>query len=786
MKLALAWMVGVGSALVLAFMLWVVAVPFPREALAPGATASTVVVDRGGRLLREVLSDAEGRGRWVPLADIAPDLVLATVQAEDKRFWDHAGVDGVAIARSLGVNAAAGRAVTGASTITQQTVKLTLMADAPRSLGTKVMEAVWALRLELACSKEEILEQYLNRVPYGNQLQGAEAAALMYFGKPAAHLSLAEAAFLAGIPRSPTTLNPYRRLADVVARQREILDTMRERGAITEERWARAVAEPLQLLPRRGELRAPHFGAMVERAVMARAERPRTVATTLDLAVQDDVAAVLARKDGDAAERGGFQAAAVVLDTRTAEVRAWVGSRDFQDAAALGQNDGVLALRQPGSTLKPFVYGTYLDLGGSVADVLADVPTEVPTEDGVYRPQNYDRRFHGPVTMRTALGSSLNVPAVVTAEKVGVERVLATLHRAGFDSLTESPDHYGPGLALGNGEVRLIELAGAYAALGRGGEWRAPRWERGDPEGAPETRRVVSPETAWRLLDMLSDDEARALGFGHDGPLALPYRVAAKTGTSSDFRDNWAVAVTPDYTVAVWVGNFDGRPMNHVSGSVGAAPTVRQILQTLYPRAARPGDVRWFEPPPGLESVTLCRLTGAVAGPLCPGRGREWLTLEERAELDGIGDGWRESALDRQNGLLAGPGCAKAEVERRRTVTLPAIYADWAREAGVPTTPTEASPRCPEVESRAAAPARLLYPLPRDRYFIDPTRPRERQVLTLRAASADGRPVTFFVDGAPVATVSAPYRAEWPLEAGRHEVAVGRDAPEEVAVIHVQ
>lgn len=586
-----------GSLAVLGFFGWVAAVPFPLEVLGHEAQSSTLVLDRQGRLLREVLSTEETRGRWTPLAELSPNLVLATIHAEDKRFWDHSGSDFAAIARSLWIDATTGEPRTGASTITQQTVKLTLQRGEPRDLATKVMEIVWAWRLELALPKEAILEQYLNRLPYGNQLVGAEAASWMYLGKPAASLSLAEAAFLAGLPASPTRLNPYRHLERARERQRWLLDLMHERGAIDDTAWRAALAEPLGLLPRRGADGAPHLGARAAALVSSLpiGLRPATLRTTIDAALQRDVEALLAAQAPDDAVMGRMQAAAIVLDTQTSEVLAWVGSRGFGDREGLGENDGVVALRQPGSALKPFVYGLFFEQGGDFATRLLDAPISFATSTGTYTPLNYDRQFHGEVDVRTALASSLNVPAVATLHTVGVKAELELLRDLGLTSLDRDADHYGLGLALGNGEVRLVDLAGAYATLGRLGTARPVRWVAGTAP-TPGTR-VLSKETCFVLLDMLSDDHARGIGFGVAGPFDLPFRIAGKTGTSSDFRDNWAVGVTPRHTIAVWVGNFDGRPMQRRPGRSGAAPLLRQIAQRLYPDAAERADVPWYEPP---------------------------------------------------------------------------------------------------------------------------------------------------------------------------------------------
>lgn len=598
----LPWLMGLSSATVCALALWVAAVPFPLESLEHPTHTSTLIVDRDGRLLREVLSVDETRGRWVPLDEVADTLELATIHAEDRRFAEHAGIDFLAIARSLWIDLSTGEARTGASTITQQLVKLTLQRSEPRTLATKLMEIVWAWRLELALDKPRILEEYLNRIPYGNQLVGIEAASRGYFDKPASALSLAESAYLAGLPSAPSRHNPYRFPERARARQRWLLDLMRERGAIDQVSYEAAMAEPLALRPRGGPHLAPHLTSQITSRIktMPPTQRPALLETTLDTSLQRAVEEVLQRHQPDpsrAARPQALQAAVVVLDTATSEVLAWVGSRDFGDRDALGENDGVTASRQPGSALKPFIYGLWLDRGGDPDELLDDSPRSFATPTGPYRPENYDRLFRGPVTPRTALGSSLNVPAVDVLERLGVPPMIEHLTSLGL-RFEKPPEHYGLGLALGNAEVRLVDLAGAYATLGRLGQHRPVTWTRAE---TPNPQRVLSARSAYTILDMLADDRARGVGFGLAGPFDLPYRVAAKTGTSSDFKDNWAFAVTPRHTVGVWVGHFEGTPMGQSPGRFGAAPLAREVLHTLYPRASRRGDVPWFTPPEGLD-----------------------------------------------------------------------------------------------------------------------------------------------------------------------------------------
>ena len=792
-------------ALAAALLTWVVAVPFPAEELSPEPVTSTMIVDREERPLRELLSDGEGRSRWLSLEEISPHAQAATIHAEDKRFYEHLGFDPIAIGRSAVYNIQRRRLVTGASTLTQQTVKRIKYADQPRTLRRKVMELIWAVRLERSLDKDAILAQYLNRVPYGNQLFGIEAAARMYFGKPASQLSLAEAALLAGLPQAPSALNPYRNLEGARARQRQILAAMLERGAIGQAEHDRAAQEPLVIRPRRGSVEAPHLTDRVMEELRGR--RPAVVRTTLDLNLQRGVEGIVESWIARVERRGVSQGAVVVLDTQSGEVLAWVGSRDYWDREALGGNDGVVALRQPGSTLKPFAYGLYLESGGTAADPIADLPTQFPEGTGVYVPMNFNHRFHGPVSVRDALGSSLNVPAVAVTAEVGAQSLLSRLRRAGLETLTQDAEYYGLGLVLGDGEVRLVDLAAAYAALGRLGEWR-PWRTLAAVDGAPwraqdaPARRVFERDVAYTLLDMLSDDDARLVGFGANGPLALPYRVAAKTGTSTNFRDNWAVGVTPEYTVAVWVGNFDGSPMNRVSGVTGAAPMLRAVFQQLYPEAAGPADVPWFERPAEVGSHEVCALSGQPAGPSCPGV-RVELFHQRRRGASGAPDagGHRGEgpercevhqavAIDTRNGLRARLTCPAEFVETHVFHQVPPAWEEWALEQGLELPPRGWSPLCDggAVEALAVETRpRIVHPLPGDVFILDPEGRPEDQQLALRAhlEGVEG-PLTWFVGGEPVGRAAAPFTLYWPLRRGTHRIGVGRGEVEREVEIEVR
>jgi penicillin-binding protein 1C len=593
-------------------------IPFPRSRLNPAPVLSLRLEDRHGLLLREVLSDEGGRCRWISLKEVSPLLLKATLASEDRAFFSHSGIDPLAIVRALFQNLRARHTVSGASTITQQLVRNIM--GGRRTYLRKVVEAWLAVRLEHTLSKEEILIQYLNRIPYGHQTFGIEAAARLYFDKPAEHLSLAESAFLAGLPRSPTMLSPYRKVGPARRRQGDILQAMRRLRFIGQAELERALAEKLVIVPAEEKFKAPHFGEMVLSQMPPAARRRLSeVRTTLDLALQAKVEKLVVNHLKQLAKKGLTNASVVVLDNDRDEVLCLVGSRDFFDTDHQGQVNGALALRQPGSALKPFTYALALERGYSASSLIEDSPAGFPTASGAYRPRNYDNAYHGQVRMRVALACSYNVPAVSVLSRLGADMLFRRLKALGFDSLKKEAGHYGLGLTLGNGEVSLLELVRAYAALARGGVFRRERIFLREEERPRLEAKVFSPQVAFLITDILSDRDARIPSFGYLSPLNLPFPVAAKTGTSKDYRDNWTVGYTPRHTVGVWVGNFDGRPMQGVSGVTGCGPLFHDIMLLLEAQ----GPAAEFAEPPGLVRKEICPLSGMIPTDLCPGRMEE-------------------------------------------------------------------------------------------------------------------------------------------------------------------
>ncbi len=758
--------------------------PFPSELREPSAP-SLRVLSRGGQLLRDVRTDDGARARSLPLAAFPPHVRQATIAAEDRRFHSHLGVDWLAVARAGAANLWHRRVVSGASTITMQLART--VRPHRRSLWGKVKEAALALRIEASLSKDQILEEYLNRVTYGPNLRGYAAASQAYFETAPASLSLAQAALIAGLPRGPTLYSVTKRPEIVKRRRDRIVQRMADAAVIERDARDRAVDEPLVTLLERPAFGAPHFvrgligGSLasvqpgLEDAVRDR-HTLSSVVTTIDSELQRAAEGAVTTTLASLRDRHVTAAAVVAIDNASGDVLAWVGSPDFFDERALGQNDGVLALRQPGSSLKPFVYAEAMTrLGWTGATLLPDLELHIPLPGGGdYVPHDYDTKLRGPVRLREALGNSLNIPAIYTITEVGTPPVLERLRALGFASLTEEAEHYGPALALGGGEVQLLELANAYATLARGGTFQpvrlVTRVERGDGatdfSPAPGTR-VLSERVSAMLTDILRDKAARWSAFGDQNVLDLEFDVAAKTGTSKGFRDNVAVGFTRDVTVAVWVGNFDGSPMTSVSGIAGAGPIFRSVMEAAAQRRPASGPLFSREEAGrlGLARTAVCALSGEIATNACPHRIYEWLP-DGSAEHELACTVHERVHIDTRNGLLAGPRCARSVTEPRLVERWRPPYEDWARRGGRPIVPDESSPFCPiePLEARdAEGPPRITFPVDGARFVIDPERPSALQTLAIQV-EPESRGAEVRVDG-----VIAKSR-RWPLSAGTHTI----------------
>jgi penicillin-binding protein 1C len=763
-----------------------------------------LVLDRHGEILR-LVPDRQGRKAVrLPGGPLPPTVVAAFVAAEDQRFWQHPGVDVLAIVRAARQNLAAWRIVSGASTITQQLARLTY--PGPRTYRRKFLEMVRSLRIERALSKEEILRLYLDRVPLGYNLVGVESAALAYFGQPAARLTPSQAAVLAALVKAPGALRPHgSRHARLIARQRWVLGRMAALGLISSRELELARQEPLVFHGVGGArpvfpFQAPHFVQLTLAAQAKLASPPSLRRTTLDLNLQRRVEAAMRSHRTRLRKSGAWQAACVVVDNRTLGVLALVGSYHY-GFGHQGFNNGAAALRSPGSALKPFLYAQALDMGFSSGTVLEDVERRYRTPWGEFLPANFDRAVHGPVPFREALANSLNLSAVNLLNAVGIEAFYGTLKRL---QLINHPErraaYYGLGLVVGNPEVTLLQLAAAYACLANGGVFRNLRLGAQEPVAAGV--QVFSPQSAFIISDILADPLARGRVFG--GCLAMnePYHLAAKTGTSTKYRDCWCIAYSPEYTVAVWVGNFSGWPTANLSGATAAAPIVADVVRELF-GGMKPAP---FTKPEGVVTAWICAFSGLRPTPGCTHRRQEffltgmvptksctyhqtrepyhhlttpfagWLRqryakgIEGRFRLAGFDENLEQ--LFPADQKAASAAAAPPSPVRRLSLGLAA--------------PSPAGPAPPFSTPGSGLLVTIQYPLQGDRFLLQP--PAEALRLTAKAVCQGPLPkVTWILDSQEVAATGPPYEVTLELNRGRHYLmAIGPNGIGDAVTVVVQ
>ena len=720
--------------------------PLPAELrdAAANVEVSARYTDASGLLLREVRADGQRVDR---LSARAADTLTARalVLAEDRRFAWHLGLDPIGTARAVWANVRGRRE--GASTLTMQLARA--LRPTPRTLLGKFEQAALALRIEASVSKRTILEAYLQTAPFGPQLRGADAAAGRLYGKSLAALSPAESATLAALPKFPGLAL---RSEGPLGRRRDwILQRMREEGVIDDVTLARGLAEPLPQRVLTASSGAPHLIEALRGGRIAGGGRGE-IRLSLSLPLQASVEQAVRTQIALLGERHVGNGAAIVVDNASGKILAYVGSADF--AGPEGQNDGLLAERQAGSALKPFVYALAMERGSfGPSSVMPDVPLRLETEEGVFAPQNYDHLFHGPVRAREALGNSYNVPAVWLADRVGVGPVLSGLRRLGLSTLRQGASYYGAALALGDGEVRLFDLAEAYSTLARDGIRK--------PLCATHTctlqeERVLDRDVARVVTDMLADRHARAAAFGHHSVLDFDYPVAAKTGTSKGFRDNVTAGFSSEVTVVTWVGNFDGSPMHDVSGISGAGPLFRAVMEL----AMQGRTPRAFASPEGWQRAEICSLSGDAPGEACQHRRREWVRgAQNTCKM-------HEMIWRMPDGLVGEASCAGAR--RASLERYSAAYAAWARDARPAAAEQRVSPLCPQARGLAQeerAPLAIVEPADGARYQIDPGRSAQTQRLSLRVQGGVGT-LRVTLDGAPL--------RGWqiPLEPGEHELVI--------------
>ncbi len=728
---------------------------------------TTRIFDRKGNLLYEILDPNAGRRTYVTLDKISPFMIAATLATEDKDFYSHGGYDAVAIVRAFWQNYTSGEVVSGASTITQQLARTLLLSPEERSQQTyqrKLREAILAAEITRRYTKDEILELYLNEIYYGNLAYGVEAAAETYFNTTASNLTLAQSAFLAGLPQAPSVYDVFVNREAAMKRTEQVLYLMfeasKEKGCIfvsnhqnpvcIDVLQAISAAEEIKNYPfKKNEVKIehPHWVNYIRSLLESQYDAQTiyrsgfSVYTTLDPDLQSEAEKLVNQQIASLAENNAHSGALVAIQPASGEILAMVGSADYFGDEKSAQVNMAVSPRQPGSAIKPLTYVAAFEKGWTAATLIWDVPSEFPPSGlendprPPYVPVNYDGRFHGPVTVRYALANSYNIPAVKTLQFVGVygtsdrpgeSGLIGMARRLGITTLNRND--YGLSLTLGGGEVSLLELTSAYAVFANGGRRVPPVaiTRITDFEGkeifrheAAEAQQVISPAHAFLISSILSDNEARSASFGADSPLNLPFPAAVKTGTTNDFRDNWTIGYTPDLVVGVWVGNPDYTPMINTTGLTGAAPIWSTFMQIAIPKITQ-GRITPFARPADIIEKVICSISGTEPSQWCPQQRVEYFAANQ-PPLPKENDLWQESMIDTWTSLLASRDCPEF-TEKVFTINVTDLWAikwlsedpqgkQWAEEMGFPD-PIVFTPSrlCKNSDSRP----KLAFAYPRD------------------------------------------------------------------------
>jgi penicillin-binding protein 1C len=711
---------------------------------------SMVLLDRRGRLLGAAVA-TDQQWRFPSLAKVPEKFVRALICAEDRRFYRHPGIDPLAAGRALWQNLRAGRVVSGASTLTMQVIRLSRKGR-PRTLGEKALEAVMALRLETLVDKPRILALYATHAPFGGNVVGLPAAAWRYFGRPPEDLSWGEAAFLAVLPNSPAMVHPGKNRRLLRQRRDRLLARLQEEGAIDALGARLARAEPLPQAPRAIPMLAPHLLFKTR----ANCDPGRgAVRTTLDKATQIRANQIVRRHLGDLAQNGIYNAGALILNVPSGQVRAYVGNHP--DLSGHGHEEHVDVVRAPrstGSILKPLLYAGMLEAGELLPTrLVADIPTRM----GGFRPENYSRQYQGAVPAWMALARSLNIPSVRMLQSYGVDRFCALLKDLGMTTLHRPADQYGLTLILGGAEGTLWELTGIYAGLARSVDTAAagrldaagffpPRYLAAGPIPAPASNSVagrpLSPASAWLTLQaMLQVTRPGVDSAWRQFSSARP--IAWKTGTSYGFRDAWAIGVTPDFAVGVWVGNADGEGRPGLVGSQAAAPLMFDLFDILPP-----GD--WFQrPEQGLTQIEVCSHSGYLAGPHCAQQKTVWMTTRGPGTVPC--PYCRSVHTDETGRFQVHDGCQPlAQARLENWFVLPPAMAWYYRRHHadyLPLPPWREDCRR-SMDSAGGAVLSMIYPQPNSRVYLPVELDGRRQQVVFEAAhSRPGKQVYWHLDG---------------------------------------
>lgn len=693
----------------------------PKASLSYSSDYSQVltILDRHGRKLR--FPQKGEKFSYVSLGKIPSDLQNLFILAEDKNFYHHHGIDSVAFLRAMISNISSGEIISGASTITQQVVRI--KEEVPRSFFGKLRVLLGSLYVEARNSKEEILEYYLNTVPFGANLRGVSAASEFFFQKELQELSLAEMAVLAVLPRAPSFLMKGSSRLRLLTARDQLLDRFgkeyKKKDLVTLSK-----KEDLSTYQISHSWQARHFIEFI----LSQPEKnnylnENTIQTSLDLDLQREVKQILKAQVEKLESYGVGKAAAIVVESSTGKILAYAGTHDFYEAEG-GQYDSIHSLRQPGSAVKPFTYLLALERGGNLSDILSDIPVRFRSGGGTFVPRNYSQNFTGPRLLMDALTNSLNIPALVLADRVGVKDLYEFYQKIGFN-LEREADHYGVGITLGNGEMSLFKLVEAYTLFPNLGE-KVQLTPFLDSKVKKE--KVASKEASWLIGYALDNDISRRDSFGQNNIFELDHSLSVKTGTSTLFRDNWTVGFNRKYTIGVWVGNMDQKPMKNISGVTGAGPILTKISKLL----AKEKYIGLIPMPKEIKRVHVCQLSGMVAGEHC----------HHKVSIPVNVKHFKEQTCDHHYEQPVYSCLEKGRVHKVKVYKLPKEYSEWMRLSAYEDPSEQIKDACSRDDYRLInlkenqkVKVALQNPLEGAIYAMDPNIPEEYQILKMEALS---------------------------------------------------
>lgn len=649
--------------------------PFSKEELQKNENRVLKIYDRNNILLANLFPEYGGFYKEVKYSDLPQNLIEAVISAEDKNFFSHKGIDYKAILRAFISNLLNRKIVSGGSTITQQLSKSIINRE--RNYINKFYEALDSIRLEKNLTKEEILTEYLNRIFFGNNCYGIGAAAELYFKKEVKDLNINESVILASIIKSGTKFNPYKYEKRLHLRKKYVLGQMKNNNYIKEEEYNNYINENITIYTNREKniLKAPHFVMYIKDSIgKLKYSNITEVKTTLDYKMQKEASLVISNASQSLHSFNVRNISCVILNAKTGEVLSMIGSMDYFDKETDGSVNGAIALRQPGSALKPFLYAYLFDKGESPASVIGDIKTYINSPGGDYIPENFDRKYRGPVTIRDALANSLNIPAVRWLSKYSLKDFQNILLKSGLRSIDKNPDYYGYSLVLGSAEVRLIDLASAYTIFPNSGIFInhysavSLKKENGEifyfPKKSYTHKRVISEESAYLINKILSDRNARMGSFRSYRGLVYPFSIAIKTGTSKGSRDAWAIGYTKDYIVGLWLGDFKGSEMINITGGNGAVPILYDLFSMLNKSQK---ETKWNKPKDIIERE-ICLISGKLRGEFCK---------ETRLEEFSIFNVPKEEC-DVHNLYIKRN--SDGSIDKKVFLNLPSEYNDWIKE----------------------------------------------------------------------------------------------------------